>query len=251
MNHRILQTIRHTVFALGVSLCCSLNSTALYAGGDDVVLDPGDSNDSVILSELVDGDVTSVTVGDKKFSVFSYSSVGNMPAASEINVFGFQDQDQNFGLSLHGVFFDLPGDPNESSALLDFNVMVTEEGQQQGYVISDAHLFMVGTDLPDESEISIEESFQGANETLRVFQSTIGNEAGSQLSDWLDFSETSISRQVSLEIAALTDEQASQVAQTSVIDLTFSQVVVPEPSVAMLLMCAGVLTGAGRSRFRV
>ena len=250
MHQRTLETIRYVLILTGISLCC-FSSTALYAGDDERVLVPGDSNDFVVLSDLVSGQVPSVTVGDKLFSVFSYSNIGDMPAAADINVFGYQDPDDNFGLTLQGAFLDNPGDPNASTATLGFDVTVSAVGQQLGRVISDAHLYLSGPGLPDESEVSVDESFQNASETLRVFQSTIGNETGSQLSDWVDFSETSTSRQVTALITALVAEGAILPARASAIDLSFSQIVVPEPSASLLLMCAGVIAGAGRSRRKV
>ncbi len=247
MYDRTKTTIRYAIF-FGFSLCCCFGTTALHAGDDDRILVPGDSNDYVVLDDLITGEVPTVTVGDKVFSVFSYNSAGDMPAATNINVFGFQDPDDHYGLTLQGAFLDNPGDPNSSTATLQFEVTVSGEGQQQGRVISDAHLYMSGAGVPDESEIRVDESFQNASETLQVFQSTIGNEAGSQLSDWVDFAETSTSRQVTALISALAARAAIVPARVSAIDLSFSQIVVPEPSAAMLLMCAGVVAGAGRLR---
>lgn len=248
MHNRIHTTIRFAFVFFGVSLCCCFGPAVLRAEDTDGVLVPGDSDDFVILSDLLTGQVPTVTVGDKVFSVFAYSNAGDMPVATNINVFGFQDPDDHYGLTLQGTFLDLPGDPNGSSATLQFTVTVSGAGQRLGHVISDAHLFISGVGTPADSEVSVDESFQNANEMLRVYQSTIGNEAGSQLSDWIDFSETSTSRQVTALISALTAQGANLPARTTAIDFSFSQTVVPEPSAALLLMCAGVFVGAGRLR---
>jgi hypothetical protein len=113
---------------------------------------------------------------------------------------------------------------------------------------------MAGTGDPndylDDTEIRVDESFQNASETLQVFSSTIGGQSANQLSDWVDFSQTATSRQVTALISALTAEEANLPARASAIDLSFSQVV-PEPSTALLLMCAGVAFGAGRFRARL
>jgi hypothetical protein len=249
MHDKLLITFRFALIFTVLFVGC-FNSNALHAQDDDGDLVPGDSNDYVVLSDLVSGEVPVVTVGDKVFSVFSYSNAGDMPAAANINVFGFQDADDHFGLAFHGAFLDLPGDPNGSSALLNFDVSVSDEGQQLRRVISDAHLYMSGPGIPDNSEISVDESFLNTSETLRVFKSSLGNDPVDYLSDWIDFSETSTSRQVSALISAITGQGEIQPARTSAIELTFSQTVVPEPSTALLLICAGVMAGAGRPRNR-
>jgi hypothetical protein len=249
MNHKTQNTLRYALILTAISLGW-FGSNPLHALYNDGDLVPGDSNDYVVLADLVNDPNRAVTVGDKVFSIFSYSRTGDMPAAIDIKVFG-RDLDDNFGFGLQGAFLDNQQDPNGSTATLGFDVTVSDEGQQQGRTISDAHLYMSGSGVQDNSEISVDESFQNSSETLRVFQSTIGNEAGSQLSDWIDFGETSTGRQVTVRIAALTAQGSILPARASAIDLTFSQIVVPEPSAALLLMCAGVIAGAGRPRRRV
>ena len=172
-----------------------------------------------------------------------------MPAADDIKVFGFQDPSDHFGLTLQGAFLDLPGDPNYSVADLNFKVEVSEEGQLQMRVISDAHLYLGGVGIPDQSEFRVDESFQNAAETLEVFQSSVGNEVGSQLSDWVDFAQTSTSRQVQVVISAMAASTAFTPARASAIDLSFSQTVIPEPSTAMLL-ALGTFVGVGHKRRR-
>lgn len=243
MHHGTQKIIRLPLILLGVFVCCP---TIVQAVDDDGILVPGDPNDYVVLSDLTNSQRSSVSVGDKVFSVFSYSNSGDMPAATEINVFGFQDADDNYGLTLQGGFLDNPGDDVGSSATLNFKVGVSDEGQQQGRRISDAHLFLEGSGVPQDSEISVDESFEDASETLRVFDSDVGGQPDLQLSDWVDFSETALDHDVTLLISALTAEEADLPAHASVIDLSFSQIVVPEPSAALLVMCAAVFCGAGR-----
>lgn len=248
MHHGTQTTTRYAFILFGIYLCCC-SPAVLHAQDDDGNLVPGDSTDFVILADLLDPN-TNVTVGDKVFSMFSYSSTGDMPAATDINVFGFQDPDDNFGLTLQGAFLDSPGDVTGSTATLNFDVTISGEGQQLGRVISDAHLFMGGSGVPEDSEFRVDESFQNASETLQVFSSTIGGQSANQLSDWVDFSQTATSRQVTALISALTAEEANLPARATAIDLSFSQAV-PEPSAALLLMCAGVTFAAGRFRARL
>lgn len=248
MHHGTQTTTRYALIFFGVCLCCYFGPTTLQAQDVDGNLVPGDSNDFVVLADLLTGQVPTVTVGDKVFSMFSYSSAGDMPAATAVNVFGFQDPDDNFGLTLQGAFLDNPGDNLGSFATLNFDVTVSDEGQQIGRVISDAHLFLGGSGVPQNSIVSVHESFQNVSEMLHVFSSTIGEESGDRLADWLDFSETATSRQATALIWALTARGAILPARASAIDLSFSQIVVPEPSAALLLMCAGVTFAAGRFR---
>ena len=215
--HHGTQTTTHYAFILfGIYLfCCS--PAVLHAQDDDGNLVPGDSNDFVLLEDLLTDPNTNVSVGDKVFSMFSYSSTGDMPAATDINVFGFQDPDDNFGLTLQGAFLDNPGDVTGSTATLNFDVTISDEGQQLGRVISDAHLFLGGSSVPADSEFSVDESFQNASETLQVFLSTVGGPLVGQLSDWVDFSETATSHQVTALLSALTAEEAVLPARATTI----------------------------------
>src|SRR5689334_12394473 len=65
------------------------------------------SSTSIKLSALISGDPTDgIIVGDKTMSGFVYSPIGDMPAASDINVLGYQDPQGNWGVSFHGSFLD-------------------------------------------------------------------------------------------------------------------------------------------------
>ena len=48
----------------------------------------GNSNTSVKLSDLLSGQVEGIKVGDKDFTGFSYSTIGDMPNAADVNVLG-------------------------------------------------------------------------------------------------------------------------------------------------------------------
>jgi hypothetical protein len=80
------------------------------------------SDDAVLLADLINGQVQGIVVGDKIFTGFSYSHLGDMPSSSGVNVLGFQDLNGNWGISLHGTFIDLPGDDTPSDALIRFMV---------------------------------------------------------------------------------------------------------------------------------
>src|SRR5262249_23264176 len=86
----------------------------------------------VPLSTLVAGGTK--TCGGKFFNNFSYSSTGDMPAASAVNV-DCVTIAGNFGLEFQGGFLDLPGGTN-SDALIKYTVTVTTPG----IFIVDAHI---------------------------------------------------------------------------------------------------------------
>ena len=66
------------------------------------------SQTSVTLASLQVGQDMGIVVGDKIFTGFSYSRVGDMPAATDVNVLGFRDVDGNWGVTFQGAFLDLP-----------------------------------------------------------------------------------------------------------------------------------------------
>ena len=198
-----------------------------------------DPNGGVALEDLVTGAVPSVTVGDKNFSMFTYSYFGDMPAAADVNVLDFLDGDGNFGLTFQGAFRDEPGgDPNGSYAILEFKVTVSDEGQQKGNIISDAHLFLSGSGVEEDSEFRVDEEFDITTEKLSVYDSDLI--PGQQLSDWVYFDDPSLTANVLLKISAFADPSAILPARATAIDVSFSQI--PEPSsLVMLILAAGTI----------
>jgi len=228
---------RLTIFAMGM-LFISGTGAGYAQELTYQSLIPGDSGSTVFLSELLTGSVPGVKVGDKVFSEFSYSGNGDMPDSSLVSVFGFQDPDGNYGLSFHGAFIDFP-DTTPSQATLEFDAMVDSDAQQQGWLISDAHLFMGGVGLGDESEVQVSEGFAGLSQTLSVYSSTLQGQSNQVLSDWVDFDDPTSSLRVTKDIFAFAGQGTNLPARTTVIDQSFSQVQVPEPSAALLMIVAG------------
>ncbi len=223
----------------------------LHVEAAHVTLDPNDSNDSVLLSDLLNGNVPGVVVGDKIFDDFSYSTIGlDMPDPADINVLGFQDLDGNWGLSFHGAFLDFPGN-GISDALLRFTVGVTQEALEQGWRISDANLFIGGVGLGDDSFLSVDESFQENNETLNVFATTLNGPLEQELSDGVIFDELYTSLRVTKDILAFASDNSNQPVRTTVIDQSFSQVQIPEPATLSLIVLTGVGLASARYRRRL
>lgn len=205
------------------------------------------SSNSVLLSDLISGAVTGVTVGDKIFSGFNYSFLGDMPAPVNVQVVGFKDMSGNWGVSFHGAFLDMPGG-SSSDADIRFNVDIDPAFLQRGYRISDAHLFMSGSGVGTDSVFTVDESFLGLNQTLHTFMSTLGS-GGTQLSDATNFNPTVATLHVTKDIFANASAGSFLPARATVIDQSFSQTVtVPEPAVAALSLLGMVGFGFKRSR---
>jgi hypothetical protein len=211
----------------------------LVAGSLNLIgLDPNTS-DSVALSKLLDGTYDGITVGDKVFDEFVYSTIGDMPDAEDVMVLGFRDLDDNYGFTLHGIFLDLPGG-GASDALLRYTVTVDLFAQQAGRSISDAHLFLGGVGVGPNSIFTVDESFEGFDNTMTVFSAKSEEEAEQVTSAWTYFDPTVNKLRVTKDILAFTGEGTILPARATAIDQSFSQI--PEP--ATLSLMAMSLIGA-------
>ncbi len=209
-----------------------------------------DGSDSVVLSDLLNGVFEGVVVGDKIFSEFFYSTLPNddMPDPEDVKIFGFQDLNNNLGISIHGVFWDLPGgDP--SDALLRYTVEVAPEELAEGFRISDAHLFLGGVSVGDNSSLAVDESFQGIAQTLNTFATTLGGPLSQDLADEVFFGQLHTRLRVTKDIQASSGD-ASMPALISIIDQSFSQVKIPEPSALTLAAFALFGLAYGRRKRR-
>lgn len=211
-------------------------------------LQPNDPNDSVVLSDLLNGVFPGVVVGDKIFSEFFYSTLPNddMPDPEDIKIFGFQDLNNNLGISIHGVFWDLPGG-GPSDALLRYTVEVAPEELAEGFRISDAHLFLGGVGVGDNSFLAVDESFQGINQTLNTFATTLGGSLSQDLADEVFFGQLHTKLRVTKDILAFAGE-TDVPAVTSVIDQSFSQTVIPEPASLVIFAIFGLGLATARRR---
>ena len=170
-----------------------------------------------------------------------------MPNAADVQVFGFEDFEGNLGISFHGVFQDLPGG-GPSDALIRYTVAVSPEGLELGNRISDAHLYLGGIGVGPGSYLLVDESFQGINQTLNGFQSTLGGPLVEQLSDWVYFDELHTKIRVTKDILAFANADSSLPARVSVVDQSFSQEVIPEPSTILIFGTGGLALTYWRRR---
>jgi hypothetical protein len=223
-------------FGVALLLVTAMAVTTTRAAFINLTPTNGQANSvgSILLSQLISGDPNDgVIVGDKNMSGFVYSPIGDMPQASDIKVLGFQDPDGNWGLSFHGTFLDLPGG-GISDALIRFVVNIDPAALAQGYRISDAHLFLNGVGVGSNSMFSVDESFSpDSNQTLSAFKSTI-NSGDTKLSDSTVFSPPLKTLHVTKDILAIAAADGALPARATVIDQSFSQTIVPEPTSLVL-----------------
>ncbi len=234
----------HLGKALGVALLLAMTVAVTTSRAAFIDLTPtngSNSSTSVKLSDLIAGDPTDgIIVGDKTMSGFVYSPLGDMPAASDINVLGFKDQDGNWGLSFHGSFLDLPGG-GPSDALIRFVVNIDPAALAQGWRISDAHLFLNGVGMGANSLFTVDESFSpDSNQTLSAYKSTL-NGGDTKLSDSTVFSPPLTTLHVTKDILAIAAANGALPSRATVIDQSFSQTnIVPEPA-SLVLSLIGLI----------
>jgi hypothetical protein len=208
------------------------------------------SNNGVLLNDLLTGAQMGIVVGDKIFTGFSYSALGDMPPATDVQVLGFRDPAGHWGISFHGSFKDLPGGA-DSDALIRFMVEVDAASLANGWRITDAHLYLGGVGVGEESYFAVDESFtlSGINETLNVFQSTLGPGTTVQLSDSAFFDPGLNKLFVTKDINAFAAANSGLPARATVIDQSFSQEQIPEPAtMALAGLSALAMVYASRRR---
>jgi hypothetical protein len=242
---------RVVIFAALVATVCLAVSPASAAF---VNLTPAGGNGSIsatsaLLSDLVGDPTGGLIVGDKVFTGFGYSKIGDMPESSAINVLGIKDVQGNWGITFHGAFLDLPGG-GSSDALIRYAVEVDLLNSQLGVRITDAHLNIGGVGAGDEGFFSVDESFTGRNETMSVFFSTLGPTtppADAQLSDFTLITPPAQKLFVTKDILAIAAANSTQPTRATAIDQSFSQI--PEPAAIVMLGLSGLaLVSVSRRR---
>jgi hypothetical protein len=232
------------VMCLAVSPASAAFVNLTPAGGNGTT-----SAGSAVLSDLIGDPNGGVIVGDKVFTGFAYSRIGDMPQPTSVNVLGIKDASGNWGITFHGAFLDLPGG-GPSDALIRYMVEVAFLEAQRGIKISDAHLDIHSVGAGDEGFFSVDESFAGRNETLNAFFSTLGPTtppADAQLSDATDFVPPTIKLNVTKDILAIAADNSTQPTRATAIDQSFSQT--PEPTAMVLFgLSAMALVNVGRRR---
>lgn len=197
----------------------------------------------VALSTLINNPEASYTVGDKKFTGFSYLATGDMPPAAAVNVAAILDDAGNFGIRFQGAFVDLPSSPGGSDALINYMVEATDPLK----LISDAHLAGNPTLLGTQGSISVVETFlplgQNGQYTMKIFDD---ESVGQKLTDQTFFNPPVKKLNVQKDILVIATPQ-SQTVTMSFVDQSFSQITIPEATTVSLAVI-GLLSMAGVAR---
>jgi hypothetical protein len=187
------------------------------------------------LGSLID-DGGTITDGDKVFSDFSYAASGSAPSADEIAVIPFTNGAGEYGIQFSGSF--VASGSQNGDAAISYLVTVTDPLWR----IDDATAFSIGS--------AINGGFWDVSETLFSGTSAIGtlttfNDSNDgQLSDHTTFDPvTSI-----LVVKDVGFHGGGGIADLSVLDQNFSQVMIPEA--ATWVMMALGFAGLGYVAFR-
>ena len=194
------------------------------------------------LKDLVGTDL-SIESGGLCFNNFEYSAIGDMPLAESVEVTPFS-QDGNFGItfqSVQGDFGDSYLSIGASIATICYQVAVCDPNNSNKR-ISAAHIsgapFVSGAGL-----MQVVETFQSddLDETISIYYISQG--PLEQFDDSADFANSYETLYVQKHILAYAQTVGSEAKILSVINQSFSQVLVPEPSTAVILITGLVLLG--------
>ena len=211
------------------------------------------SSESVLLSDLISGEVPGLVVGDKLFDGFTYQFTGDMPTGSLINVSGIEVEG-HFGIRFQGGFKDLFDLGNQSSnSLIEFDVHVADPKQ---YLISDVHLD--GNPSLSQPADSVLNAFAAVVETvsgpfgsleLRI-QSDLNGLTNTAWIDPLPWPVERLHVSKDIQLFSIIENEIGTRATISRIDQTFSQIQVeiPEPTTLCLFGFAVICSVCSRRR---
>jgi hypothetical protein len=195
---------------------------------------------AISLDQLVSGQT--LQAGDKLFSNFTYTSSGDFPVSSDVNVTpGYDSATGNYGIEIQGGFLAFSGN---ASATLGYTVSVTTPG----LLISDIH--MAGN--PDLvggpgslGSIVVDQSLAQDPTTLQI-SDIDGTKIGQ---DGANLTGLYSSVDVTTTITGTLSDINPGIPTISFIDQTFSQSAVPEPATIVLLV-TGALAAIPAYRLR-
>lgn len=174
---------------------------------------------AVPLSDLIAGQT--LVVGDKTFSGFGYTKVGDMPEAADVNVIPITSGG-HYGVRFQGGFIDLVGG-SVSDSLITFSVEAPDP------LINAAELLANGA-APGGGVATITETFLPELTTTLL---TISS--GANMSDSVSFDPPLKKLNVQKDILLLAGDEPATI---SFVDQVFRQV--PEPASMSLAACAAM-----------
>lgn len=221
-----------------LAVCCAVMLLAIPTHAAMIL------GDAVPLAELTDDG--EMTVGDKKFTNFTYNFTNDMPDASGVNVIPIQDDDGNYGIRFQAAFMDDNDSQGGSDALITYKVEVTDPR----FLIAGAHLMGNPNLLGNTGSISVTETFlplgPAGEFTMDIFDDT--NLPTPKLMDSVAFDQGYPMLNVQKDILAFARPEGNDVT-LSFVDQTFSQRLIPEPTAAYLLL-AGLGSSVMFLRYR-
>lgn len=232
-----------TGFALAViSLTACVNSAS-----GAITLTNGQS---VTLNQILDSNDRAFIVGDKKFTIVSYTSPTFIAANTSVVGFIANDPLTGIGFDLFGGFGDAPGDSLISEFNIRYTVEIIEPFLSQGFRIVDSELTFNGNATGTGSYARVDESVldffaqpgQNLIGTKRAFD-IAGPPRSTDLQDRLVFSPR-VKLEVIKDVQFFAFGQGST-ATASSIRQSFSQI--PAPG-AMALLAVGGLIATRRKR---
>ena len=195
-----------------------------------------------LLSHLIENN-GSIPSGDKLFDDFEYTSTGDMPDASRVNVRAIQDPvTGDYGLTFEGGFADLQGG-GSSDAVIRYRVTVQDPSQ---YIVG-VHMAGNPAVVGGDGAVSVTETFlpTDPNTIMAIFDNSPGDHS---LLSWAALDEDQRIRTLHVQKDIFANAANEALATISFIDQTFEQVPEPATTALMLLGAGGMGLVFGRRR---
>ena len=176
----------------------------------------------ISLADLIanDGEISSA---DKVFDQFSYTRTDGMPTSDRVNIVSIMNGAGEHGVRIQGGFSESP-DPGVGTAEFDFRVRATD--LTMGI---DGATLASNTAAIFEADVTTTATLSNGN-TLVAFDTIAGG------TDMLDFTDFGIVNELNINIKVDIETFGVPSAGTvSLVDLTFHQSPVPEPSGVILI----------------
>ena len=179
--------------------------------------------EAINLADLLAGG-GEVTSGDKAFDQFAYTSTPAMPTADRVNIIPIMNGAGEHGVRIQGGFSE-SADPGTGTAEFDFRVRATDPTMGiDGATLASNTAAIFSADVTTTATLS-------NGSTLVAFDTVAGG------TDLLDFDAFGIVSELNINIKIDIETFETPSAGTvSLVDLTFHQSPVPEPSTPLMML---------------